>query len=174
MKYFLLLIDKAYQCDSLLPDAQNSPVSLQSMHRLTGLTRKSFIEYIVCPRCESIYEFEDCIQYKSGGKMESKTCCHIPEPHHPQRARRSACGAVLLKTPKTKKKSKLRQVKVFPYRPLKKSMHELLNRSGFLQKCEHWREVCMPDCYLGDVYDGEVWKTFNSSEYKHFLKTPYS
>lgn len=34
--------------------------------------------------------------------------------------------------------------------------------------------VCMPDCYLGDVYDGEVWKTFNSSEYKHFLKTPYS
>ena len=36
--------------------------------------------------------------------MESKTCCHIPEQHYPQRARRSACGAVLLKTQKTKKK----------------------------------------------------------------------
>ena len=28
--------------------------------------------------------------------------------------------------------------------------------------------------YLHDVYDEDVWKTFNSEEYNNFLSTPYS
>ena len=54
---------------------------------------------------------------------------------------------------------------------VKTSLDILLNRTGFMDKCELWRTRRMDQTpeYLGDVYDGEVWRKFNSQEFNNFL-----
>ena len=54
------------------------------------------------------------------------------------------------------------------------SQEILLNRPGFMDKCELWRTRMMNQTSenLGDVY--EVWRKVNSEEFNTFLSTPYS
>ena len=58
--------------------------------------------------------------------------------------------------------------KVFPYKSIRQSLSELLLRPGFVDLCQHWkfRAVSME---LEDVYDGQVWKDFQSVSGKPFL-----
>lgn len=81
-----------------------------------------------------------------------------------------------MKKQRTKKGIKIVPIKSYPYRSLKKSMGYLLNKIGFIEKCEHWRKrsTVIPSEYLGDVYDGNVWRKFNSNECNNFLSVPYS
>ena len=55
-------------------------------------------------------------------------------------------------------------------------MQHLLNKTGFIEKCEHWRRrsSLIPGEYVGDVYDGNTWSKFNSNECNNFLSVPYS
>ena len=133
----------------------------------------------MCPKCDSLYELKDCIKHNSNGSIESKTCRHVATPDHPHRSRRLACGCVLLKKQRTKKKTILIPRKLYPYRPVKKSLEILLNRPGFMDKCEKWRSRRnnqQASEYLGDVYDGEIWRIFKSAdrEFKNFLSTAHS
>ena len=59
-----------------------------------------------------------------------------------------------------------------PYLPLISSFRRLAKRPGFLSSCERWRQrmLTVPLGYMGDIYDGKVWKSFESD----FLSTPYS
>jgi len=59
----------------------------------------------------------------------------------------------------------------YAYRPVKTRLCELLNRPGFEDLCERWRSRGVPPGYLGDVYDGSVWRDFQSVDGKPFLST---
>ena len=104
--------------------------------------------------------------------------CLVPTamPNHPYPTQRQPCGAILLKTVKTKRSCKLVPMKTYPYCSLKKSIRRLISQKGFLQKCEQWRNRSqkIPPETLGDVYDGEVWKMFHDRDYNDFLNYPYS
>lgn len=131
--------------------------------------------YVVCPKCSSIYEQNDCILTRANGSIiESKTCCHVATPEHPHRNRRNACGCVLMKRQKTKHGVVLIPRKVYPYRSIIKSLQVILNKPGYIDLCEEWRHRCANDELLGDVYDGEVWRSFNSEEFNYFLSVPHS
>lgn len=175
-KYFVLLIGKVFQSGSIAAAADCIPVTLNTVYKLVEVNKDSFIEYVVCPKCGSIYEYSDCVMVRANGEKESKVCCHVTMPNHPHRLQRVPCGAVLLKKQRTKKRVHLTPIKVYPYRPLKGSIQQLLNRPGILEKCEQWRSRSdkVPEEYLGDIYDGDVWKSFNSTEHVNFLATPYS
>lgn len=43
-------------------------------------------------------------------------------------------------------------------------------------KCEKWRsrQESIPSSFLGDIYDGRVWKAFCSDKYGNFLRSPHS
>ena len=56
---------------------------------------------------------------------------------------------------------------------MKKSIQQLVKRKGFLSSCEKWRNWSVPDDYVCDIYDGRIWKKFNSAEGTHFLRSPY-
>ena len=61
--------------------------------------------------------------------------------------------------------------------PLNKSVGRIIARKSILNHCEEWRSRCesMPGSYLEDIYDGNVWKMFNSEAYNcNFLSSPYS
>ena len=65
--------------------------------------------------------------------------------------------------------------KVYCYQSLVASIETLLCRPGFADQCEYWRKRLSSDCseeYLGDIYDGKVWKEFQHYEGKPFLAVP--
>ena len=57
--------------------------------------------------------------------------------------------------------------------PLIKSLSRLLSKENFVQACEKWRSRLTLDQHLGDIYDGSVWKFYNSSAGNNFLASPY-
>ena len=111
---------------------------------------------------------------------DSRTCYHTPTPNHPHRSRRNACGCILMKKQKFKHGILLTPRKVFPYRSVIKSLSILLSKPGMVDLCEQWRHRGLnrdrinEHQFLGDVYDGRIWKKFNSDEYNNFLSTPHS
>lgn len=59
------------------------PGSLYLAWRLLKVDEDEFIRYVVCPKCDSIYRFEECI-IKSGTQLLSKRCSYVAFRNHPQ------------------------------------------------------------------------------------------
>ena len=126
------------------------PNNTDSASKLLQTTnRDDFIEYVVCPKCHSIYHYEDYF-YVCHGQKGSKACTHIPNPNHPHHSRRVNCDAILLKKVKTGRGSKLVPNKVYPYQPLSKSLTCLVQKEGFLDSCEMCRNRVASDTHLID------------------------
>ena len=57
--------------------ADDVPLTLKRMQCSLGLESKDwFVEFVVCPKCHSIYEYKDCVVTSASGIKESKCCCH--------------------------------------------------------------------------------------------------
>ena len=94
MKYFVKALGVALHCNDLVHVANSMPLSLQTVQKLFSIANSDFESYVVCPLCQSVYHFEDCLICRPFGQSVAKSCCHIPYPRHPQLSRRSKCGAV--------------------------------------------------------------------------------
>ena len=150
------------------------PKSVASIYKLMGLEKEEFVQYVVCPKCHSIYDYNDCFTYTHDGKRVSKTCQHRPFPQHPRKSQRKPCGSSLLRLVKTKKGTLLRPWKIYCYRSLVSSLKQLLAKPNYINLCEQWRQRSSIGDLLGDVYDGQVWKDFQYFNGKPFLASPYS
>lgn len=58
---------------------------------------RGIINYIVCPKCHSIFQFEECVIKTCLGKLESKQCNYIKYPYHPHPSKRQPCSTTSLK-----------------------------------------------------------------------------
>ena len=168
LKFFVQILGGAFKNKSDL-----MPLNLKALHKCMQISEGDFITYVVCPECDSIYEFQDCIITRANGNHESKRCCHVAHPKHPQVSRRKPCGEILLKKVRTKSGYSLKPIKVYPYMPLEKSFARLVKKDAFVSKCEKWRSRATLDQTYSDVYDGQVWQYFNSVEGKNFLSLPH-
>ena len=150
-------LGKSFQVQQCVDISTAIPPSLQAVHKSLNVD-DDFICYVVCPSCDSIYEYNDCVIFHANGSKESKRCCHIKYPKHPRVHCRQSCNAILLKRVNTKTRYSLKAKKTFPYFPLKKSIERIVSQRGVLEICEKWRErqQHIPDSYLGDIYDGEI------------------
>lgn len=72
--------------------------------------KHSFITYVVCSSCDSIYDYDSCVLMR-GSVKESKRYQHIAYPNHPQPSRRRECGTLVLKSSRL---GKLIPIKVYP------------------------------------------------------------
>ena len=169
LKYFLGLL--AIDCNSqhLRELSKEVPETVRRAVKLLGLNDEEVIEYVVCPKCHSVYEYEDCVITHRNGKKESKLCSYVKYPLHPQLSRRKQCHTILLKSAP---KNRLVPFLTYSYHPISLSLQRLAARPGFLSLCEKWRqrESTIPVGYYGDIFDGAVWKRFNQD----FLRAPYS
>ena len=93
------------------------PNTVSRAHSYLRNTQNDFLVYIVCPKCDSIYEYDDCVVYLEGRK-QSKLCKHIAYPNHPNIRRRQECGAQLLKSIRTGRRYRLVPIKEYPYQSL--------------------------------------------------------
>ena len=173
-KHILLYFGQIFNCDQLKKVADKFPVTIKSAHQIVSLQNNDFESFVVCSSCDSIYDFNDCVERSiTGQNSVSKKCRHVCYPNHPHASRRTPCETILLKKVKCKRSIKLLPVKVYPYKKLKDSIERLVRKEGFLEICEHWRKRAVPEGCLCDVYEGNIWKKFNSSDKNNFLQSPH-
>ena len=148
------------------------PKSLHLLRKQLGLDRDKFIKYVVCPKCHSLYNFDDCYETLHRRKV-SKNCTFVQYPHHRQHFRRTACREPLLKEVTLKTgETKLYPFKVYCYNSVTENLKYFLQRPGFASMCESWRNRDIPVGYLADVFDGRIWKEWQFAFGKPFLAAP--
>ena len=72
------------------------PASLHSTRKILGLHDNQFDQYVVCPRCNSIYDMEQCIGQTASGSRNIKCCWYVQFPNHPRQRLRTECRMPLL------------------------------------------------------------------------------
>ena len=174
---FVRMLSRAYSNIPLSKLAEKIPTTAEAAQKFLWLGREqSFVTYVVCPTCNAIYIYKDCVVSR-GAQTESRRCKNVLYPNHPCASKRKECGTLLLKKIRSGKNSKLVPVKAYPYQPLRASLSRLVRKEGFVEQCEKWRQrqSAVPQDYFGDIYDGQVWHEFGSQMLAgaSYLSSPY-
>ena len=172
---FLRLLSSLVRSDILNQIAAACPTTLYSTRKILGLHGDRFHQFAVCPRCNSIYEMEQCIGQTARGLKYAKKCWYVPFPNHVRRQQRTECGMHLLDTVQSCTGTiRFRPKKVFCYNSLKQSITYLFQQKHFVKSIQLWRERNVPNDLMGDVYDGDIWHTFCDNEGNRFVDQPHN
>lgn len=168
LKFFFQALGNALRSATVMAISKCIPLTRKSLRHAILPGKEDFLEYIVCPKCDTVYSPDFC---KVAGKFVAQQCCHIAYPNHPMRSRRKKCNAQLMRKVRRKSGFTFIPKKVFPYQSLYIAMQKLIQRPGFIQCCEIWRtrEEFRQSGYMCDIYDGRIWQ-----EYEEFLSAPYN
>lgn len=148
------------------------PKSVHLLRRQLGLDKDRFIKYVVCPKCHTLYNFDDCYELACGRKV-TKKCAFVQFPNHRQHFRCTKCGEPLLKEVSLRSGgTKLYPHKVYCYNSIIENLRQFLQRPGFVNKCELWRSRDIPDGFLAGIFDGRIWKEGNMWVGDHILAAP--
>ena len=132
LKLFLPAIGKMMQSEVLLNFANIIPQTLYSIVKNLCLHKDNFIKYAVCPKCITLYKFDDCIQWRPNGEEVSKKCRHVNYPHHPHKRRRKQCGTILMKTMRSKSgRTFLYPKQLYCFKKVTSSLEDLINKPNF-------------------------------------------
>lgn len=173
LKRLLDLMARLIQSKALKQLSSLLPQSLYMIRKHLGINRDDFEKFVVCPKCSSCYKPEDCVRTLSNGRKKGERCSFVEFPHHPHRTQRKPCGAALFKTVRSKHGELILKAKrVFCYRSVKKTLQEFLKCPGFSEKCVQYKKCPRDPNFLGDIYDGRVWKNFKNAEGKPFFDAP--
>lgn len=175
IKHFMWIIGNVLCADSVTAFANNIPKTLFSLRKWTGILRDNFLQYVVCPKCMSIYPLAETYETRRDGTKVCKTCDHKPFYNHPHQ--RSAlgkkCGSALLrKAVSSSGKEYVSPIRSYCFKGVVQSLEGLVKRPGFADKCEAWRRRKIPEGVLADVYDGQVWQDYQYVNGEPFLALP--
>jgi hypothetical protein len=85
LRYFLFFIGRTSQSEPISNIGSEMPLTLKSVRQILSLQEQDYTNYVVCPSCNLIYEYEDCVTVKATGEKISELCRHVQFPKHPQR-----------------------------------------------------------------------------------------
>ena len=140
--------------------ASRIPISLAGCRKVAGIDRDSFITYVVCEKCHSVYDFDSCYDLDEKGNRVAKKCQYIKYPQ----CNMKPCNEVLLIN-SVYTRSKIPHLvpkKVFCYQSLINSIERLLVYKDILNILNHWKNRDEYNGFLCDIYDGRIWKEFVS------------
>ena len=172
--YLLLFLNALFSACALFSSvffslANVIPKSVYALRKAQGLLEDRFTKYVVCAKCSTLYQLSDIMQKNK----QIPTCTNVPFPDHPQRRFRSPCGEKLLKEVILKgEKRVLYPVKTYCYKSIISSLKCMLDRRGFKQMAESWRSRKRVPGTFRDVYDGRVWREFQSKDSESFFEIP--
>lgn len=63
---------------------------------MLGLGRDDFTQYVVCYKCNSVYDLAACSKKTPTGQVIIQQCVHVAFPYHPNHRKRQSCGVPLL------------------------------------------------------------------------------
>ena len=73
------------------------PATLYSFHKFLSIKKSFYTKYVVCYKCNYLYDPEECIvNYR--GEKESAKCSFVKYPNHRMKHHRKKCGNLLMKT----------------------------------------------------------------------------
>ena len=98
-------------------------------------SEKGLHTYVVCPKCYTLYNLEECIIRQRNCTVESAKCSFVQYPNHPHVSCREKCNAILMKRTKHGSSYKLIPCKVYTYNNLKASLTKFFGKPGFSYKC---------------------------------------
>ena len=91
LKYFLFQLSINCKNEQIQKYSEEIPQTVLTILKLLGINDNEVTEYVVCPKCFSVYEYEDCIVAHINGTKHSKFCCYVKYPLHPQPSQRKLC-----------------------------------------------------------------------------------
>ena len=147
------------------------PKNVYFLKKLCNLETVS-CTYVVCPKCHTLYNLEDCITKQRNGTVESAKCTFVNYSNHHHPSRREKCNASLMKKAKHGSSYRLIPRKLYMYNSLKASLTKLFGKSGFAYECDLWRNRKKSPGIYTDIYDGLVWEKFQSVGGTPFLQIP--
>ena len=143
------------------------PSSLYLLRKYASFDRDNFIKYAVCSKCCKLYNMKDCTEIDHRGRRVIKHC------QQKKYARSATCGAPLAKkVVLSNGREEFYPLKVYCYKSVKEKLQEMLQRDGFPQLCESWRDHHTAETCLSDIIDGQVWKDFQTVHGEPFLSEP--
>ena len=74
LKYVILALGLAFQNHQLTAMSDCIPVTIMKAEKLLGIDDRGIINYVVCSKCHSVYEYKDCVKEKHNGLVEAKLC----------------------------------------------------------------------------------------------------
>ena len=146
------------------------PSSLYLYHKFIN-TCERFKKYVVCIKCHTLYEMEQCV-VRIQGQQVSKRCSHIEFPDHNRPHLRKQCGQELLESVTVGNRTTLIPYKTYCYKPLSTTLKYLFKRKNFFELCQSWMNRQVHAGIMSDIYDGQVWKDFADPEKMDFLNHP--
>ena len=151
------------------------PRSVTAAKKFIGHFSDEFSKYASCPKCHSIYALDTCKITQPDKTIASRTCSFIEFPNHPHASRRKRCDTPLMKKIRTSfGNTSLYPRQLYCYQSVIDSLKTLVQRPGFIEKCELWRKRLVHNNVLSDIYDGRVWKSFLNPEGVPFLSLPFN
>lgn len=148
------------------------PRSFYSIRKVLKDGNSKFTEYVVCPQCFKVYEYEECI-LKVGSQEHSLKCQYVEFPNHPQRSRREKCNTILLKRVRIGRISKLVPRKTYVYQSVLQTLTKFCSRLLFLHDCNSWKgRLVSIDGAMSDIYDGMVWRNLDDIDGNPYLSLP--
>ena len=172
---FVLLLARTFGLQALKEFASHLPRTVHAARKLLGRGQDSFTKWVCCPSCSSLYRIEECMVSLPDGSKSSRRCSYIQFPDHPQVCRRKPCDTLLMKTVRTSTGTTyLYPRQMYCYNSLVRSLKERVHQTGFIDKCEAWRNRVASQGVLEDVFDGQIWEEFMNPEGIPFLSLPYN
>lgn len=166
IKHMLTLLQMIIQNEILGNILDNFP-TLTNAKKLLGFSKDSFIKYVCCPKCCTLYNYNECLT------TADKRCNHIKYPNHTQERYRQPCNELLMKKVLSvqNKKTYLYPKNVYAYFPLKYALQMLLKRKDLLEVLLEKPKQSNSDLML-DVHDGNVWKSFKYTDNTFYFNNP--
>lgn len=141
------------------------PRSLFLLHKFLGLDRNDFDRYVVCPSCTKLYNIEDVVN-------ERVSKCYNSEFSKGRYSK--PCSTELGRRVQLKDgHCVMYPHKIYCYKSITSCLKEILSRPGIEKECEKWRTERTQNVY-SDIYDGEVWQTFELDTGIKFFSQPYN
>ena len=126
--------------------------TLYTIDSSLGLTKDMFDSICVCPTCGKLYDRVQCEVQAGNTAVRSRYCCDKAL------LKRSNTHS-LLWTP----------VLTYPCVDVETALNTILRRPGVDLSLDHWKARQFPKGTYGDLYEGELWRDFQTWKGEEFL-----
>ena len=143
------------------------PTTLYSAYKMAGISVDDFEKWVVCPKCNSLYKFEECFVERDKIKVSKNCSSTVPFKKD------QLCNTRLLNSKTGTNGTKiLYPRKEYCSRKISTTIEKFLERPGFEKLLLQKRVVSDSDDELNDIYDGKIWKTFKGDDGQLFFTDP--
>ena len=113
--------------------------------------KQAIKEYVVCPKCDRLYDLSDCIIVENG-QEQSKLCDFIKFPGHRQISHRSKCNTTLMKSVIVGGKKKLVPRKSFFNHGVIHGLESLLATKFFYKSVNIGKHILLQQKHIMQIF----------------------